>query len=145
MVLISHRGNTNGKQPGLENMPEYIESAVELGYDVEIDVWYNNGFWLGHDDPRYKIDISFLMNSKLWCHAKNGEALYEMRKYDNIHTFWHQTDDFVLTSQGLIWTYPKKQLYSNSICVLPELGYQGDISQCYGICSDFISRYLNER
>ena len=47
MILISHRGNINRKQPGLENMPEYIDSAIELGYHVEVDVWYkNNEFWL---------------------------------------------------------------------------------------------------
>ena len=39
MILISHRGNINGRQPNLENLPEYIDSALELGYDVEIDIW----------------------------------------------------------------------------------------------------------
>ena len=62
-------------------------------------------------------------------------------KYNNIHCFWHQNDDYTLTSQGLIWTYPKKLLYLNSICVLPELGYKGDINKCYGICSDYIERH----
>jgi len=30
MILLSHRGNTNGKQSELENMPEYIDSAIKL-------------------------------------------------------------------------------------------------------------------
>ena len=52
MKLISHRGNLIGADPGKENRPSYIKSALKLGYDVEIDVWNLNGTWfLGHDDP----------------------------------------------------------------------------------------------
>jgi hypothetical protein len=141
MKLISHRGNINGKQPNLENNPEYIKDAIEIGYDVEVDVWYDDGFWLGHDKPTYTIETSFLKNEKLWCHAKNAEAMFKMRQELNIHFFWHQTDDYTLTSRGFIWTFPKKLLYYNSICVLPELGYVGDLDNCYGICSDVIEQY----
>tara|TARA_R100001015_G_C4566609_1_gene125423 strand:+ start:386 stop:817 length:432 start_codon:yes stop_codon:yes gene_type:complete len=141
MKLISHRGNINGRQPGLENMPEYIDSAIELGYDVEVDVWYKDGFWLGHDNPKYKIEADYLANDKLWCHAKNLEALVKMKKYSNIHYFWHQNDDYTLTSEGFIWTFPKKSLYCDSICVLPELGHDKNINNCYGICSDYIENY----
>ena len=142
MIYIAHRGNINGKQPGLENMPEYIDSAIKLGYDVEVDVWYKDGFWLGHDNPKYKIEADYLANNKLWCHAKNGDALHQMRLRKDIHSFWHEDDDYTLTSQGFIWTYPKNILYYDSICVLPEYGYKGDINDCYGICSDFIERYI---
>ena len=148
MKLISHRGNINGKQPTLENSPNYILNAIEHGYDVEIDVWYDKGWWLGHDAPEYKIEEIFLTAnaSRLWCHAKNGEALVEMKKTDpwykkGLHYFWHQEDDFTLTSKGFIWTFPKKMLYYNSICVLPERGYTGDLNACYGICSDYIKDY----
>tara|TARA_Y100000592_G_scaffold100941_1_gene183920 strand:- start:2286 stop:2714 length:429 start_codon:yes stop_codon:yes gene_type:complete len=140
MILISHRGNINGKQPGLENMPEYIDSAIELGYHVEVDVWYkNNEFWLGHDNPKYKINIKYLINNKFWCHAKNLEAINEMKKY-NIHYFWHQTDDITLTSKNYIWAYPGKQPIKNSIAVLPEI-YQDNLSECLGVCSDYIENY----
>ena len=44
MILISHRGNIEGKQPKLENKPEYISKALELGYNVEIDIWYKMVF-----------------------------------------------------------------------------------------------------
>jgi hypothetical protein len=139
MILISHRGNINGKQPKLENKPSYINLAIKQGYNVEIDVWYNSGFWLGHDKPLYAIDISFLKNKKLWCHAKNIEAIIEMKKHP-IHCFWHQKDDVTLTSQGYIWVYPGKQQIENSIAVLPEI-YNDDISKCIGVCSDNIEKY----
>ena len=28
MILISHRGNINGKKPHLENQPNYIDNAI---------------------------------------------------------------------------------------------------------------------
>ena len=141
MKLISHRGNVDGTHSKLENKPSYILDTLNGGYDVEIDVWYDSGYWLGHDKPIYKIDESFLENNHIWCHAKNSEAMSMMNSNQNIHSFWHQKDDYTLTSNGFIWTYPGKELHTNSICVLPELGYLGNINQCYGICSDFISNY----
>jgi len=144
MKLISHRGNISGRNISLENDPHYIENAIHLGYDVEIDVWYEcDRLWLGHDEPEYKTTIGFLLVNadKLWCHAKNGQALVEMKQHPEIHCFWHQEDDFTLTSRGFIWTYPKKLLYYNSICVLPELGYTGNLDTCHGICSDYIKNY----
>ena len=38
MILISHRGNVNGRFEDWENKPEYINDALNLGYDVEVDV-----------------------------------------------------------------------------------------------------------
>ena len=58
----------------------------------------------------------------------------------NIHCFWHQEDDFTLTSRGFIWTYPGKELTLKSICVLPE-STDNEIGECFGICSDVIKKY----
>ena len=109
MRLISHRGNIAGKQPGLENMPEYIKDTLEKGYDVEIDVWWKNGFLLGHDEPMYHVDLEFLKNQKLWCHAKNIEALYEMQK-NGIHCFWHQEDDCNPNIPRISLDLPRKEI-----------------------------------
>ena len=140
MILISHRGNIQGKSPGLENMPEYINDTLKKGYHVEIDVWYKNGFYLGHDNPQYSIKPSFLVQDKIWCHAKNIEAIIEMSKYPKIHYFWHQEDDITLTSKNYIWAYPGKQPIKNSIAVLPEI-YNDKVDVCKGVCSDNIELY----
>ena len=140
MVLISHRGNIQGKSPGLENMPEYINDTLNKGYHVEIDVWYKNGFYLGHDNPQYNVKPNFLAQDKIWCHAKNIEAIIEMSKYPKIHYFWHQEDDITLTSKGYIWAYPGKQPIKDSIAVMPEI-YNDNLDKCIGICSDYISNY----
>ena len=144
MKLIAHRGNTNGPDSNIENSPDQIDKCIDLGYDVEIDIRYDapaNRFWLGHDGPTFPIGISFLKNKKLWCHAKNLEALSMMKKENDIHYFWHQNDDYTITSQKYIWTYPNKLLHCDSICVLPELGHAENIKECYGICSDFIEEW----
>ena len=78
VILIAHRGNTNGPSPH-ENHPDYIEQAMAAGFDVETDVWYVEGGWfLGHDSAEYEIEENFLENPKLWCHAKNLSALERM-------------------------------------------------------------------
>lgn len=142
MKLISHRGNIDGKNPNEENSVSYIQKALKLGYDVEIDVWcVDNKWYLGHDKPRYKVKYDFLTLDGLWLHAKNGDALFHLLQDRQCNVFYHTDEDWVLTSKKYIWTYPNQLLYPNSICVLPELGYNGDLKNCKGICSDFISKY----
>lgn len=142
MLLISHRGNINGENKEKENSPDYVLTASKK-YDVEIDVWLiEDQLYLGHDEPTYKINIDFLMNDKFWCHAKNLAALEIMLKND-IHCFWHQTDDVVLTSKKFIWTFPGKELgKQNAIAVVPERVKNWNVSVAYGVCSDFVENYL---
>lgn len=140
MIYISHRGNILGKNTDLENEPNYIRAAVNLGLNVEIDVWYiNEKFYLGHDLPVFNIDANFLYNDKFWCHAKNPDALVKLLEL-NIHCFWHENDTVTLTSRGYIWAYPGKQPIKNSIAVLPEIN-NDNISISSGICSDYILNY----
>jgi hypothetical protein len=142
MILISHRGNIIGREVDKENNPDYIAAAISKGFDVEVDVWLDNGkFILGHDYPQYEIDDKFLDISGLWIHCKSVEVLSVLVSKPEYNCFFHNTDDVVLTSKNYLWTYPGKPLYNNSICVLPELIEQQDISNAIGVCSDFIERY----
>lgn len=144
MFLISHRGNID-KVTDLENQPGYIDTAIELGYDVEVDVWELDGeLWLGHDEAQYKIDLAFLLarKDKLWCHAKNLYALKRMID-SGIHCFWQQDDDYAMTSRGYIFTHSKITKGTN-LSVLVSLDGSLEISGCAGICSDRISRYKDE-
>ena len=140
MIFISHRGNTNGINKKFENNPAYIKSAINNGYNVEIDVWYKDAFFLGHDKPQFKVSHKFLENKKFWCHAKNLEALEKLQKIKTKY-YWHQEDDYALTSNGYIWTYPGKKLSKKSICVLPELNEKKLTKSISGICSDYIEKY----
>ena len=140
MILISHRGNINGRIEEAENRPDYVEDTLRLGYDVEVDVWFlDNKFYLGHDEALYAIDKTFLNNPRLWVHCKNIDAVLALQ-YSKVHYFWHENDTITLTSQGFIWAYPGKQPIKNSIAVMPEL-YNDDLTSCIGICSDYINKY----
>jgi len=107
MIIISHRANLTGPS-NRENHPDEIERVLKLGIDCEVDLWYtDNKFILGHDKPQYEIDLNFIKKEKLWIHCKNLECLESI--VDFTHCFWHQDDDYTLTSKGLIWTFPTKK------------------------------------
>ena len=142
MILISHRGNTNGKFVEFENSPNYIDESIREGYDVEIDVWcLNNGIFLGHDYGQYEVSFDWFekRKSKLWIHCKNHNALEFFNK-TNLHYFWHDVDDLTLTSNGILWSHPKIKPLINSIAVMPEIN-NWEVKDLLGICSDYIGRY----
>ena len=147
MILISHRGNIDGRMESWENEPTYIDLAISKGYDVEIDIWYKDGLlWLGHDKPDYGIDFRWIRDrfTKLWIHCKNIEALFYFKDCGyNINYFWHQSDDVTITSMGYFWTFPGKQLTKNSIACMPEISEFENIEISFGICSDNIKKYEN--
>lgn len=139
LKIISHRGNIDGKTEK-ENKPSYIENAISLNYDVEIDVWlFDNRFYLGHDEPQYLVDEKFLHNPRLWCHAKNIEALEIMHK-NNIHCFWHDIDKLTFTSKSVPWCYPGVYVKSG---ITVELGTHKIIPSVYGVCTDYPSSWID--
>lgn len=146
MILISHRGNIDGPNVDNENKPSYISTAIEKGYDCEVDFWFtNNKFVLGHDEPQYEIPIEFIQSyyRKLWIHCKNYDALSKLIEIDRggvyLNYFWHDTDDVIITSQGYMWANPGVYI-ENSIAVLPE-HKEDKLEGRLGICSDYIINY----
>lgn len=157
MILIAHRGNTHGSKPERENDPKYVMDAIADGYDVEIDLWVldrdhplpprSPGLYLGHDEPTYKIDPNFLTLEGLWIHCKNREAFeYMVNKYPpekqlkGPNFFWHQSDDFTITSNGYIWPFTDKVILASILNqpTRPINTYPGGYA---GICSDNVSYY----
>ena len=94
MILISHRGNINGRIEDAENRPDYIDDTIRLGYEVEVDVWVIEGtFHLGHDEPQYAVSLNWLYQrkDKLWIHCKNIEAVEWFNTLLGTYNyFWHQ-------------------------------------------------------
>jgi hypothetical protein len=138
MIKIAHRGNINGKT-NKENHPDYLVEAIKAGFDVELDLWMVDcSLWLGHDRPTYKIDEDFLIEigGFSWIHCKNLEALsYLSETFPQLNYFWHQEDDYTLTSQGFIWTYPGKDVGHKSVIV--DLEPSTIDYKAYGVCSDW--------
>lgn len=139
MKIIAHRGNLDGPSR-LENHPDYIRSALQRGFEVEIDVWsIENKLFLGHDEPQYEINLDFLLeiSDRAWVHCKNLSALEELSKFKEINLFWHQEDDFVLTRTDHIWTFPGKLLGKKSIAVMPHDLDDPKLLEVFGVCTDY--------
>lgn len=147
MVLIAHRGLLEGPDKQLENKPDHITNIIrQTKFYAEIDLRMKDGeLHLGHDFPQYKIDHYFLDQPKLVIHAKDLEALSYLaskKRYTNF--FWHQDDDYVITSSKWIWAYPGKPFNDLCVNVLPELNMsRAEMKQldCFGICSDYIGDF----
>lgn len=142
MKFISHRGNLTGPNPERENEPSYILEAIAQGFEVEIDLWLvDDKLFLGHDEPQHEVPDGFLESNIFFIHAKNLEALYHLlENYSHLHFFWHEEDDFTLTSKNFIWTFPEKNVTNRSIIVCStrdEVEKYLD-SSCCAICTDYI-------
>jgi len=143
MKLISHRGNTDGPLPELENSPSYLLKAMDAGFDVEVDVWVKSGeIYLGHDRPQYPVGIDFinLIKDSAWFHCKNLEALdFFATKDKNLYRhFWHEKDQYTLVSNGVVWAYPGMDPSKNAIIVDLNEDYSYDPNGIFGICFDYI-------
>lgn len=142
--IIAHRANLFGRNPALENSPLAIERALQAGFDVEIDVrWVAEagGWMLGHDGPEHSVEQRLLCDPRVWCHAKDAEALANLMEI-GAHCFGHDRDEFVLTSQGFVWAYPGAAVPAfRGVLVLPEnvtTEYTPAVlERLGGICTDY--------
>ena len=66
--------------------------------------------------------------------------------YKDLNVFWHQEDNYTITSKGYIWVYPGQRPCYGSIIVMPERTTYSKsvIEKCGGICSDNIEKYYEE-
>lgn len=144
MIKIAHRGNISGPNKDFENSPIHIGVAISSGYDVEVDIWMGeDGIFLGHDSPVYKVDEEFLEDIKeeAWFHCKNIEAMGYFSNYmPDARYFWHEQDKYTLTSNGYIWTYPGNTLTNKSIVVLTKPMDLSLFEGVYGVCTDYLTQ-----
>ena len=149
MKIIAHRCNLNGPDKSRENDLAAMRECIALGFDVELDVWGDGKtgeLYSGHDNPAHCISWSELASQKdfLWLHCKNLAALQALAaRAGDFHFFWHESDDFTLTSKNYIWTYPGKECTANSVIVMPEWNMEiGKLHElltenCHGVCTDY--------
>jgi hypothetical protein len=162
--IISHRGLTSGPDKNRENNPKYIEECIKLGFDVEIDLWSGKEFLsLGHDKPEYEVKSQWLEENanNLFIHCKDLRSLNSLiflntvinhfkDKENTFHYFWHENDQYTLTSNNLIWQAHTKEVSNNSIIV--DLNLENDynspkLKHVYGVCTDYpflLKERLNE-
>lgn len=143
MRFIAHRGNIDGIIEVRENSPDYIDEAIEKGYDVEIDLRTKEGkLFLGHDDPQYPVTIEWLRDRRnhLWIHAKDYESL-RFLSTTNLQYFYHTSEAYTLTSNGYIWSHDFSNKMTN-MCIVPLLSKEEvtayNQKDFFAVCSDFI-------
>ena len=137
MILISHRGNIDGIVFKRENTQSYIQDAIDLGYDVEIDVRLIDGqLWLGHDGPQYKVEHSWLQPRKeyLWIHCKDLAAAKECWEYQS---FCHTSDPYTYTTTGKVWLHDLSMKVNDAIIPLIDDPIIYLAQKPYAICTDY--------
>ena len=145
--FISHRGNINKIVPDRENTKKYIDEAIKLGYDVEIDIRTKDGLlYLGHDTADEIVEMDWLNDRKenLWLHLKDYDSLTTFCNHENkFQYFCHQSDDFTLVSSGLIWCHAIHNKM-NKNCIIPLLSLEEvknyKQNNFYAVCSDFVEQ-----
>ena len=157
MQFIAHRGNLYGPNSDTENTIPVIEECIDKGFDIEIDIHYNDGkFWLGHDEPQREFQFTSLQlwnyQTTVYAHCKTVEALQEMSNrvglasFRNVIPFFHDVDDCILLVSNRLWIHPravnKVRTHTNSIVVLPDMKdfetYKyDDIKYAKAICTDY--------
>jgi hypothetical protein len=158
-LIISHRGNLYGPQIN-ENRSPTIHRALELGFEVQIDLWVievedKKTIWMGFREYQAEDEVhsDFLQTyrDRLWIHAKNEHALNQALSFDLHCFFYFENSPYTLTSEGWIWydlhakpmqekTSSKHVILSlpESEIILPEHGQ--------GWCTDYpiLLQYVNK-
>jgi hypothetical protein len=149
MLIIAHRGLTQGPDHTQENHPGLIQSLLNENWHVEADVRFHHDEWyLGHNDNQYKVTAEYLCQPRLWLHVKDTASASAIQflwaSNTHINFFWHESDARVLTSQGYWWTQPGHELTHRSVAVMPETHVTDwrtwSSFPCVGICTDWGTR-----
>lgn len=142
LKLVSHRGNTSGQDVEFENTPEYLLRALELGYDIELDVWMRGDhIYLGHDQPERVSHTHALWRApkdRMWVHAKDLASLETFRVW-RYNVFWNDKDAYALTSYGNVWANYDQAGDENTVHMLRK-GEATPIG-CLGVCTDWPEDY----
>lgn len=143
MIIIAHRGNLYGPDPR-ENSPSAIQTALNKGFYVEVDIRWQDGMpHLGHDKPQCTVPSHLYQDNelkgKIYWHAKDAAALAWAIGLQ-LNCFAHVNDPFVLTNYKEIWTCDpnlRSELKLPNKIILVSLNpvtFEGE--KPYAICTD---------
>ncbi len=143
MIYIAHRAQISGLSSEA-NHPGWIDKVLSANIHCEVDCWYSDKhLYLGHDKPTYRVNIKWLLERApmLWVHAKSLETLEFLYQYHNdINYFWHENDEFTLTSWAFIWTRSNGLFGPKSVVVMD--GPSNERLNCYGVCTDWVPNVI---
>lgn len=143
-IIISHLGNTDGRQPENENKLAYVQQALKAGWHVCVDVVFHCGtFLLPYAGGFNSVSGAILAKQRVWCRAHDPVTLDALCNI-NAHAFLNTESGLALTSSQFIWTLPGLSLVDRSIACFPE---EADFSwltsaEPAGLCSNEPLRYI---
>lgn len=145
MRLISNRGNLTGIEEN-ENQPDYIDRALALGFDVNVDLWLkDNNLYLGTYKPEFKMDLDWFEkhHQKLWLHCHDLELLARFYDLDMMGTrlnyYYNEKELLTKTSKGY-YILTSEKPFKGCIFQFPE-NHEYDYSLCFGLLSNNINRF----
>lgn len=156
MKIIAHRALLDGKNDAIENHPDQHQQCWAEGFHTEADLWVVNGkCFLGHDKPQHEVPEWWLEQKwTMWIHCKNFDALTLCESNRAIaRYFWHQNDDYTLTNQQFVWTYPKAGLSLGKLSIPVILNPWEmtdpdhylfpieEVRKCYAVCTDYPAEF----
>jgi hypothetical protein len=148
MIIVSHRGNLDGPDLTQENSPAYIDKAIRVGFDVEIDLrCIDNELYLGHDYPNHHINLSWLYDrrDRLWIHCKDLRAASIINECGAFRFFCHVSDPFSLIHPYYLWVHDISLITDYTSCIVPLISMD-DINsfkhkdRVAGICTDYTNK-----
>jgi len=142
MLLISNRGNINGPNSLLENTPDYIDSTIDQGYNVKIDLWYiHDKCFLGQDGPKNEVSWEWIIKNAdyLWVNCMNTSTFsFLLENAKPLNFFYNKLDSIAMTSQGFAWS-------NNNDFSKGTIVYNTDaIEGVLGVCSDTVSKWSKQ-
>lgn len=142
MLLISNKGNISGPNSHLENTPDYIDSTIEQGYNVKIDLWYiHNKCFLGQDGPKTEVSWEWIIKNAeyLWVNCMNISTFsFLLENAKPLNFFYNKLDQVTLTSQGFAWSNNNEHTKGTIVCDTD------DIDDVLGLCSDHVAKWSKQ-
>ena len=113
MKYISIRGNTSntGSACCEENTPPYIDKAIEEGFDVMVDVWFDleaHAWFAGGESPTHNIQLNYLKHPNIICNAKTVDT------FNKIMEIQKEKQEFI-PRVCFIWPGNEDIVFSNNI------------------------------
>ena len=120
----NHYFNFYGSKPEQRLVEDLMVEAIkQYGFDGYYIHNSNDAArdLLHGDDPLKKFQAAYPVELYFSnATGYDGEQEFFSKFGLDFNFFWHQKDDFTITSQGFIWCFPGRVLDGKAIAVLPE-------------------------
>lgn len=147
-IIISHLGNTDGRQPEHENKLAYVQKALQAGWHVCVDVVFHCGtFLLPYNGGFSPVSGALLAKQRVWSRAHDPITLDALCNI-NAHVFLNTESGLALTSAQFLWTlYPHALTDRGIACIrddddLDQIDAWLRTAEPAGLCTDFPRRYI---